>query len=108
MGAISLSTPLRMSFDEHDRADSSGSILTDLLEREFIEPKMNGMTRAQLMDRIMTHNASATPEFLASFDVESLWSYLDHLMDVQRPRGAASARVRPTRRSGISMSIRRF
>ncbi len=115
MGALSLSTSLRMGMIEADEAGGAGGepalagtdgSVREMLEREFIEPKMNGLTRSQLVERIMSHNGSATAEFLESFDVESLWSYLDHLMDTTRPRSASAARVRPAGRKGVSLWVR--
>lgn len=40
------------------------------------------MTKRETIDCIMEINASAKPEFLASFSHKSLQEYLDHLTEV--------------------------
>lgn len=54
------------------------------------------MSRAQVVERIITINPTASVEFLARFADRELKGYLDHLNAVQEPRGRSSARwVRP-------------
>src|SRR5262249_19444249 len=70
------------------------------------EPAVNGLTRSQIVDRIMTMNPSATAEFLEDFDVEALSEYLDHLTAATLPRGPGARWVRPDNTRGISWSAR--
>lgn len=44
-------------------------------------------TKAQLVERIVSENPSATSEYLWGFDVESLWRYYEHLVYAKQPRG---------------------
>jgi hypothetical protein len=70
------------------------------LLRDEAGPPRRGMTRAQLMDRILELNPTATPQFLGSFSESSLAHYLEHLCVVDEPtmpwvrRGIAPAIVR--------------
>jgi len=54
-----------------------------------------GLTREQVVERIMTINPSAAADFLARFKSESLSNYLEHLVSAQQPRGRGSRWVRP-------------
>lgn len=53
------------------------------------------LTREQVVDRIITINPTATAEFLASFNEDSLTKYLDHLVTASGPRGGHSRWLRP-------------
>lgn len=55
------------------------------------------LTREQLIDRIISHNTSATVEFLSQFEDSALSKYLDHLSLTSRPRGRESRWTRPDR-----------
>ena len=52
------------------------------------------LTRAQLVDRIVALNATATTEFLRPFSDQTLADYLDHLLAVQAPREERTGWVR--------------
>jgi hypothetical protein len=71
----------------------------ELLNQEIDAPH-RGMTRSQLMDRILELNPSATPQFLGGFSESSLAHYLEHLNVATEPlvpwvrRGIAPAIVR--------------
>lgn len=55
----------------------------------------SGLTTAQLIDRIVTLNPSATSEFLSQFSARSLGRYLAHLTAAQEPRGREARWTRP-------------
>ncbi|MFA5251138.1 MAG: hypothetical protein WC454_00935 [Phycisphaerae bacterium] len=40
------------------------------------------MSKRELIDRICEINRSAKPEFLANFSEEDLYTYLEHLMEL--------------------------
>ncbi len=46
-----------------------------------------GLSRLQLVERIMDRNPSATESYLGTFSDRSLTSYLAHLDTVGQPRG---------------------
>lgn len=48
-------------------------------------PTPERLNRAQLVDRILNINPTATTEFLATFSEDSLSHYLDHLCIVDEP-----------------------
>lgn len=50
------------------------------------------MTKREIIDRIMKHNLSARPEFLAGFSPEELTKYLHQLEDVRGNRKHFEAR----------------
>jgi hypothetical protein len=52
------------------------------------------LSRAQIVTRILSFNASATLDYLAQFDDAALRNYLDHLETAQKPRGPRSRWVR--------------
>lgn len=54
-----------------------------------------GLTREQVVDRIITINPTATKDFLDAFESPHLGNYLDHLVSAQRPRGRDSRWSRP-------------
>jgi hypothetical protein len=70
------------------------------LLRDEVEPPRRGMNRAQLMERILELNPTATPQFLGGFSEFSLAHYLEHLCIREEPtipwvrRGIAPAIVR--------------
>jgi len=67
-----------------------------LFERQEAEPKSSpGLTREQVVARILSLNPSATAEFLSGFDDTSLERYLARLSITSQPRGRASRWVRP-------------
>lgn len=53
-----------------------------------------GLTREQLIDRILALNGTATAEFLARFTGPALTAYLEHLICAQTPRGRQSGWTR--------------
>jgi hypothetical protein len=55
----------------------------------------SGLSREQLIDRIIALNPSATALFLAQFRENALECYLNHLMLAATPRGRDACRVRP-------------
>jgi hypothetical protein len=65
--------------------------------QEISEPR-RGMNRAQLMERILELNPTATPQFLGEFSETSLAHYLEHLCVVNEPAA-------PWVRRGISPAI---
>lgn len=64
----------------------------------------DGLTRGQVIERIMTLNPTAGVEFLGGFSERSLRSYLDHLASAQIPRGRMARWVRPGDTPGIVMA----
>lgn len=62
------------------------------------------LTRAQVIDRIMSLNPTASPEFLEDFSERQLQVYLDHLVAAQMPRGRMARWVRPGDTPGIVMA----
>jgi hypothetical protein len=76
-------------------------ITTDGGQGELLQERRPAlMSRAQLIERILEHNPTATPEFLSRFNENSLADYLDHLCVVDEPavpwvrKGIAPAIVR--------------
>lgn len=65
-----------------------------------------GMSPAQLIDRIVTLNPTATSEFLAQFSPRSLGRYLAHLSQAQEPRGRGSRWSRACDTPAIVMAQR--
>lgn len=59
------------------------------------------LTREQALDRIVTLNPTASPEFLGAFGRENLVMYLSRLLAAQRPRGREAVWVRPCGPSAI-------
>lgn len=55
---------------------------------------ISAMRREHLLDRILTMNATATPEFLDQFDEEGLRVYLERLTWAQDPRDRSCGWVR--------------
>lgn len=53
------------------------------------------LTREQVVERIITLNATATAEFLDRFGDEELMRYLEHLQAAQVPRGRGARWSRP-------------
>jgi hypothetical protein len=64
----------------------------------------DGLTRGQVIERIMTMNPTAGVDFLADFSERSLRAYLDHLASAQIPRGRMARWVRPGDTPGIVMA----
>jgi hypothetical protein len=64
------------------------------------------LSAAQLIDRIVTLNPTASSEFLAQFSPKSLGRYLAHLTAAQEPRGPASRWTRPGDSPAIVMAQR--
>lgn len=104
MLAIHLRTPVKIELEPHENESPAVA----LLEREFSEPRVNGLTRSQIIDRILSVNRTAQTEFLDCFSIEQLSVYLQHLNTTSQPRGNQSRWVRPLGSRGISWSIRRF
>lgn len=61
-----------------------------------------GLSRTQVLDRILRLNASATADFLDEFSDESLAEYLDHLALTCRPRSERTRWVRRGNAPAIS------
>ena len=53
---------------------------------------------------IITHNPTASVEFLTDFSEPALRNYLDHLLSAQIPRGRLARWVRPGDTPGIVMA----
>lgn len=53
-----------------------------------------GLSREQVLDRIISINTSATMDFLNRFSDRALNDYLEHLQITQTPRGPHSRWVR--------------
>ncbi len=62
------------------------------------------LSRSQLIERIITHNPTASVEFLEDFSESALRNYLDHLLSAQIPRGRLARWVRPGDTPGIVMA----
>lgn len=60
------------------------------------ENRSSGMTREQIIDRIIVLNPSATPGFLQQFDEHALEHYLNHLSLITTPRGRDTRWMRPS------------
>lgn len=52
------------------------------------------LSREQMIDRIMTLNPSAGPEFLEEFEDRLLEGYLEHLVASAEPRGRGAVWLR--------------
>lgn len=64
------------------------------------------LSAAQLVERIMAINPSATPGFLSRFTPDRLANYLDHLLVMQSDRGSGSlAWVRRGETRAITMRV---
>jgi hypothetical protein len=63
-----------------------------------------GLTRSQVIERIMAMNATASVEFLDGFSERALQTYLDHLASAQVPRGRTARWVRPGDTPAIVMA----
>ena len=105
---LSLSTrlPVRIDLKPAGGELISQTIATES-EHSLAEKHVNGLTRSQIVDRILTMNPSATSDFLDRFDTPSLGAYLDHLTAASQPRGRLARWVRPAGGCGISWSVRR-
>lgn len=57
--------------------------------------------RSNLVGQILTHNPTASADFLSQFDVEELGEYLEHLEAGARPRGRMARWVRRGNTPGI-------
>ena len=55
---------------------------------------LSAMTREQLIDRILDHNRTATPEFLGQFEDDGLRLYLERLTRCSGPRTDRTGWVR--------------
>ncbi len=64
-----------------------------------------GLTREQVVDRIITINPTATKDFLDTFNASHLGGYLDHLVAAQRPRGPDSRWSRPNDSPAIMVRV---
>lgn len=62
------------------------------------------LSRSQLIERIITHNPTASVAFLEDFSEAALRNYLDHLLSSQIPRGRLARWVRPGDTPGIVMA----
>lgn len=62
------------------------------------------LSRSQLIERIITHNPTASIQFLDGFTQAALRNYLDHLLSAQTPRGRLARWVRPGDTPGIVMA----
>lgn len=98
MPAMTLAQPVRIELAEQ----------ASLLDREFAEPRVNGLTRSQITARIIAMNQTASIEFLDQFDIEELSNYLEHLNSAAQPRGRWARRVVQPGTCCISWSARRF
>lgn len=102
MSTLTLSSPVRIDISSLPGGANS------LLEAEFSEPRVNGLTRSQITTRIMNVNPTASPEFLAEFSIDELSSYLEHLHSAAQPRGRWARRVMPVGERAVCWSTRRF
>ncbi len=102
MSTIALAHPVHIDISHLPGGASS------LLEAEFAEPRVNGLTRSQITARIMSVNPTATPDFLREFSIEDLSSYLEHLNSASSPRGRWSRRIMPFGERAVCWSTRRF
>lgn len=80
-------------FESADGVQGDGSVATSSL-----------LSRSQLIERIITHNPTASVEFLEGFSQTRLRNYLDHLISAQIPRGRMARWVRPGDTPGIVMA----
>jgi hypothetical protein len=84
----------------------------DSMDRAVIEgatehgPR-SGLTREQLLDRILAMNTSATTAFLAEFSTASLDMYHEHLQAASQPRGRNARWIREARTSATSVAVAR-
>ncbi|MBM4109455.1 MAG: hypothetical protein FJ255_11715 [Phycisphaerae bacterium] len=88
-------------------------VVEGALTRSANEPMGTGtqetdtrMSSAQLIDRIVTLNPTATSEFLAQFSPRSLGRYLAHLTAAQEPRGPSARWSRAGNSPAIVMAQR--
>jgi hypothetical protein len=61
--------------------------MTTLAPDAMLEAAAIGLSKAQLIDQIMSLNPTATTSFLEAFQESGLRNYLDHLLALQTPRG---------------------
>jgi len=59
------------------------------------DPALSTFSRGQIVEGIRSFNATASTEYLASFDDRSLRLYLEHLRAASAPRGRTSVWERP-------------
>ena len=62
------------------------------------------LSRSQLIERIITHNPTASIQFLDAFTQAALRNYLDHLNAALIPRGRMARWIRPGDTPGIVMA----
>lgn len=66
------------------------------LAHRDVTDEPTGLSREQLIDRIIALNPSATSRFLDQFDDEALNQYLNHLSLTTAPRGRETRWIRPS------------
>ena len=85
--------PIRVRPVSLHRRGGTAAPSTDV-HAEQREPR-RGYTRAQLVDQIMSHNATAPEAFLNDFSERELENYLNHLVHALLPRGRDAVWERP-------------
>jgi hypothetical protein len=65
----------------------------------------SGLTREQLIDRILTMNSTATTDFLVAFSTRELDMYHEHLQAASTPRGRNARWIRESTAPATSMAL---
>lgn len=77
-------------------APSTATLFTAAPHRTELPDQAAGLTRTQLLERIMDLNTTASEEYLDSFSEGSLARYLAHLESAGSPRGGRWERIAET------------
>lgn len=105
MMSLTARLPVRIEL-RPDTDDQALATLTEFKPDVFPEPTVGGLTRSEIVDRILEMNPSATSEFLDRFNIRLLGEYLEHLNAASTPRGRMARWIRPEGSCGISWSAR--
>lgn len=80
----------------------SATVLESSIDLDAREATESGLSRSQVIDRILAINPGDSREFLARFTGQALAEYLEHLTLTQEPRGRTSRWIRRSGRAAIS------
>jgi len=79
----------------------AGRVATSVGAAEPASRAFHRLTREQVVDRIISLNSSASPEFLSMFDQPDLTEYLHRLDGLSEPRGRRAVWSRSGRSPAI-------
>jgi hypothetical protein len=89
-----------MTRQEEPSSDEAGSV-----QMATERGPRSGLTREQLLDRILTLNTTATTDFLVSFSTRELDMYHEHLQAASTPRGRNARWIRENTAPATSMAL---